>query len=273
MQWLPKRITWQWIYLVVRWVMAAYFLGWLIGSRFHHANGGPRFFIFLTNWSFLAWNAYLIISAISVSFKMSMIYCCKKAHNEPLLHTPKPYIDIDRPVGCCSRESDTTSWYHKVQWLFFYLGAESAVLVSILYWALLYSGGSVDGVNANTHLVNAIFALIDVFFSGIPVRILHFIYPSIIGSSYAVFSGIYFAAGGTNVQGDPFIYPVLDYEENPGSAIGWVLAVLLIFIPLINLLFYGLYTVKFWLTYYLWARVESKQTNEERELDDVYIQQ
>lgn len=253
--------------------MAAYFLAWLIVSGFHHANGGPKFFIFLTNWSFLAWNGYLIISAISVSFKMSMIYCCKKAYNERLLHAPKPYIDIDIPVGCCGRESDATSWYHKVQWLFVYLGAESAVLVSILYWALLYSGGSVDGVNANTHLVNAIFALIDVFFSGIPVRILHFAYPAIIGGGYAVFSGIYFAAGGTNVQGDSFIYPVLDYEENPGSAIGWVLAVLLIFIPLINLLFYGLYTVRFWLTYYLWARVESKQTNEERELDDVYTQQ
>lgn len=248
--------------MVFRWAMVAYFLAWLIPAGLHDANGGPKFFIFLTNWSYLAWNCYLIISALSVTYTMSMIYCFKKAYNTPLFHTPKPYIDIDRPVGCCSRGSDETSWYHKVQWLSFYLGAESAVLVSILYWALLYSGGRVDGVNANTHLVNAIFALIDVFFSGIPVRVLHFIYPAIIGSTYAVFSGIYFAADGTNVQGDPFIYPVIDYESKPGSAIGWVMAVIVFFIPLVNLLFYGLYTVRFWLTYCLWARKEPEETNE-----------
>lgn len=246
--------------------MAVYFFAWLFPSGLY-GDGGPKFFIFLTNWSYLMWNSYLIISALSVTFKISTIYCCKyrKRNAQSLLDTPTPYIDIDRPVGCCGRENDTTSWYQKVQWLFFYLGAETAVLVSVLYWTLLYSGGPVDGVNANTHLVNGIFALIDVLFSGIPVRILHFIYPAAFAGVYVTFTGIYFAAGGTNPNGEPYIYSVIDYENSPGSATGWVLAVGLIFIPLFNMLFFGLYTARFWLTYCLWARKESEQTSEERD--------
>ena len=132
-----------------------------------------------------------------------------------------------------------------------------AVAASILYWALLYSGGPVDGVNVHTHLLNAIIALVDVIFSGVPVRILHFIYPIMFAAVYGVFTGIYFAADGTNAMGDPYIYPVLDYGDSPGSAAGWVLAVVLVMMPIINLLMFGLYSVRFWLTHCLWNRRES----------------
>ena len=263
MQWLPKEIKWQWIYLVFRWFMAAYFFGWLIPSGLYDDNGGVKYFIFLTNWCYLMWNFYLIISAISVTIKVSLVYCRGEqsgaTSTQALLEHPKPYIDIDKPVGCCGRSSDATSWYQKLQWVFFYLGAEMAVIVAILYWALIYDGGRVDGVNVNTHLVNGIVALIDIFFSGIPVRILHFIYGVAFGATYIIFTGIYYAADGTNVRGDPYIYDVIDYGNNPGSATGWVLAVVFIFLPLVHLVVFGLYTVRFWLTYCLWARKEPEQ--------------
>ena len=131
-----------------------------------------------------------------------------------------------------------------------------AVVVSILYWTLLYSGGPVDNINA--HLVNGIIALIDVVFSGVPVRILHFIYPAMFATAYAVFTGIYFAAGGTHPNGNPYIYPVIDYGNRPGLAVGLVVAVVLVMIPIINLMIFGLYSVRFWLTHCLWTRRESR---------------
>ena len=258
LQWLPKNIKYQWIYLVFRWTMAAYFFGWLIPSGLLEANGGAKYFIFLTNWSYLAWNVYLIVSAVSATVKVVLVYCYPShaghsATTTSLLEAPKPYVDIDVPAGCCGREGDAISWYHKIQWVLFYFGVHMAVVVSILYWALLYGGGPVDGVNANTHLVNCIIALVDVFFSGVPVRILHFIYPVLFGAVYAVFTGIYFAADGTNAMGDPYIYSVIDYESSPGSAAGWVLAVVLVIIPIIHLLLFGLYSLRFWLTHCLWV--------------------
>ena len=137
-----------------------------------------------------------------------------------------------------------------------------ALIVSLLYWLVIYDGGAVDGVNANTHLINGIVALIDIVFSGVPVRVLHFIYPTLFGATYVVFTGIYHASDGTNVQGDPFIYSVINYEENPGSSTGVVLAVVLLFVPLVHLLVFGLYSARFWLTYCLWARRESSLPDE-----------
>ena len=266
LQWLPRDIKYQWIFLAFRWIMAAYFLGWLVPSGLLVENGGVKYFIFLTNWCYLAWNSYLIFSAVSATVKVCLVYCYpshagQTATTTALLETPTPYMDVDVPVGCCGREGDATSWYHKIQWVLFYFGVHMAVVVSLLYWALLYSGGPVDGVNVNTHLVNAIIALIDVFISGIPVRILHFIYGAIFTTAYSTFTGIYFAAGGTNANGDPYIYAVLDYGSNPGSAAGWVLVVVLVIVPVVHLLLFGLHTARFWLTYHLWARREAASSN------------
>ena len=251
--------------------MAAYFFGWLIASGLYAPNGGAKYFIFLTNWCYLMWNCYLIISAVSATVKVSLVYYREKqsdpASTQTLLECPKPYIDIDKPVRCCGRGNDATTWYQKVQWVFFYFGAELAVVVVILYWALIYNGGAVDGVNANTHLVNGIIGLIDIFFSGVPVRILHFIYGVAFGATYVVFTGIYHAANGTNVQGDPYIYDVIDYGNNPGSATGWVLGVVFVLLPLVHLMVFGLYTIRFWLTYCLWARKEPQQGEQEMKED------
>ena len=264
-QWLPINIKYQSIfYLGFRWIMAVYFFCWLVPSGH---EGGVKFFIFLTNWSFLAWNIHLIFSAVSATITVCLVYCCPSYTGDStstLMENPKPYIDIDVPIGCCGREGDATRWYHKIQWVLFNLGVNMAVVVPLLYWTLLYSGGSVDGINANTHLVNGIIALVDVSFSGVPVRVLHFIYPLMFSSAYVVFTGIYFAVDGTNVMGDPYIYPVIDYEKSPGSAAGWVLAGCLIIIPLVNLLLFFLYSVRLFITYQICARRESPTQQSDR---------
>ena len=247
--------------------MAAYFFGWLVPSGLLETNGGVKYFIFLTNWCYLMWNAYLIVSAVSATVKVALVYlhpshAGNTATSTSLLKSPIPHIDIDVPVGCCGREGDASSWYQKIQWVLFSIGVNMAIAASILYWALLYTGGFVDPVDIHTHLVNAVIALIDVVFSGVPVRILHFVYPVLFAITYSVFSGIYFAAGGTNSGGRPYIYSSIDYGNRPGSAAGLVLAVVLVVIPVVNLLLFGLYSARFWLTHCLWARRESSASGE-----------
>ena len=79
MQCLPQSWKFQWMYLVYRWIIALFFLIWLFFAGFHSDNGGPKFFIFLTNWSFLVFNAHLVWSAISVtlSYFLAALVCKK----------------------------------------------------------------------------------------------------------------------------------------------------------------------------------------------------
>ena len=148
-----------------------------------------------------------------------------------------------KPVGCCGKARDGTVWYQKIHWFLFNISNSWAIAVSILYWALLRTG-ALDGVNLTTHLLNAIVALIDVLVTRIPVRILHILYPLLGAGIYVVFTGIYFAANGTNVRGDLYIYSVIDYGSNPGQSAGLALAVAFVYYPIMYLLVYGLFLLR-----------------------------
>ncbi len=120
-------------------------------------------------------------------------------------------------------ESDTTSWYQKLQWLLHTIGTGMAVCVMVLYWGLLYRGGTVDGINANTHLTNGLLALLDIWVSGTPIRILHVVYLQLFCGVYTTLTGIYFAAS----NGD-FVYDIIDYDERPVTASVSVVVIALI---------------------------------------------
>ena len=105
------------------------------------------------------------------------------------------------------------------------------------------------------HLVNGIIALVEIWVTGVPVHFLHFVYVQIIAGSYVVFTGIYFAANLTNnMDGERYIYSVLDYEANPGTASALVILVVLVLVPAIHLVFYLQYVLRYWLVYFIYGR-------------------
>ena len=225
---------------------------WLFVAGFLPANGGPRFFIFLTNWAILSFNAYLIWSAFSTTLHYLLVHkCCKSRYHDDNFNHGYSEYELEKPQGCCGLKSNGISWYHMIHWLLFALGAEVALAITILYWSLIYDTdqGAPDGVNVNTHLTNGIVALLDIFITGIPISIYHFIYIQLFFTVYAVFTGIYHAADGTNVNGSPFIYGIIDYGSTPGTAAGIVIGVILVYTPIIHLLFYLLYLARYWLVY------------------------
>lgn len=253
LQWLPHTWKFQWIYLIYRWVISIFFLVWLFQAGFYPINGGVKFFIFLTNWAFLVFNAYLFWGAISVTLSYILAnFACKNKYSDL---SSKNYDDEEdeedqcgcqlfhRPVGCCGRERDGTTWHQKIMWVLFNIGISWAVSVTVLYWALLRTG-PIDGVNITTHLVNALVGVFDIGVTGVPVRLLHIVYPTAAAGAYAVFTGIYFAANGTNTLDRPYIYSVIDYGSSPGLSAGLVLAVVLVFFPVIYLLTYGIFLLR-----------------------------
>ena len=146
-----------------------------------------------------------------------------------------------------------------IQWFFTILSYDIALCILVLYWSSIYNGGPIDGINANTHLMNGLVSVIDLcFVSGVPVNTLHVIYPVIFAVIYSLFTGLYYA-GSQNA-----VYSVLDYGENLGFAIGLCIIAAFVLIPVIHLiLFYPLYKLKVFILYSLFRPPIDEQPNKE----------
>lgn len=130
-----------------------------------------------------------------------------------------------------------------------------ALWITIVYWTALHpyvvefeliKGPWMHALNYFLHLVNTLSCVFDMFMTARPVRLHHAYLPALFGVWYTFFSLIYWAAGGTGIcaprclnlpldssldQLDPscpvhcdsYIYPILDWEDNPGMAAGIVI--------------------------------------------------
>lgn len=216
------------------------------------ANGGPKYFIYLTNWAFLLFNLYLLVSAIAVTLQFVIHHLYD---NENLsrgdLYQRRNNLRGKHQVIRMLFGADYTHevvWYQKVQWLLITIGLEMAIAIPLLYWTVVYrSDHNLDGENLNVHLVNGVIAIFDICFSGMIIRLLHVVYVMFIGVVYVVFSGIYYAADGTNARDEPYIYPAIDYDDKLGQAILYIFLILLIFLPLLHIIIYAIYGTRQWL--------------------------
>ena len=231
--------------------MALYFNGWLISTG---TKSDSKFFIFLTNWAFILFNIHLLYAALSTTADYCKAYlCCKQHYNELMFERDADEFEIVEPTGCFNRENNQLQWYHMIQWVLFTLGVQAAAIVVILYWCLLYRGGYFDVYDAHFHLVNGIFGLIDLWVSGLPICFLHFYLPQFFSAAYISFTGIYYAAGGTGINGTSYIYPPLNYAEHPGLAAGLSIGVF-VCLPILHFLFYAQYVARYWLVYLIYGR-------------------
>ncbi len=229
--------------------MAIYFFSWLIVSGV--ASGGPLYFVFLTNWAIIAFNLYLVIAALSTTTKFLTVHViCRQRYSEAELdRVQNEDYSLKSPSGCCGYSDNKLTWYQMIHWFFFNVGNMQAFAILVLYWGILYRGGPVDGINANTHLVNGLVSIVDLWVSGLPVNFLHFIWIVMYAAIYCIFTGVYFVISGNS------IYPVLDYENFTGSAIGLASGVTLVYLPLVHIIIFFLQSVIiFWLLRWCYSR-------------------
>ncbi|XP_013133344.1 PREDICTED: protein rolling stone-like isoform X2 [Papilio polytes] len=186
--------------LVVRLTLAAVASGILIWSLV--AGAGPYWIIYLTNWGLLL-VTMMTLSGLLVS---CMSLC-------------KPLTDaVELP------------WYVSMYWLIYNITVSIAIMITLLYWILLFdpdetNDGSAQGdiwLDVATHGINSCITLVEVLAARTPVRLLHVYQPLGVGLWYAAFSGVYYAAGGTDGNGYPFIYEILDWRQ--GGRAGTVVA-------------------------------------------------
>ncbi|VDD80691.1 unnamed protein product [Mesocestoides corti] len=99
------------------------------------------------------------------------------------------------------------------------------------------------------HLIPACTVFIDAWVNGLPIRLLHAIYPTLLGLIYAVFSYIYYDAG--NIRP---IYPVLDWSKPADAVIASVLTIT--FGLVIQVFLYVIFFIRIVLSYRLGGRGE-----------------
>lgn len=269
LQWFPRSLKWQLLYLSYRWILAIYFLCWFVVIIVNSLDYIKwKYLIYISNWAFMIWLAYLIISGISLSIKFvcQLILLCKTRTSELGYEYECRMCQIDDCECTDCQKSGKTPWscsvMEKSQWLLFTVGTEFAVAITLLYWTIFYQPHSKHNFfsldSLHIHLVNGILALVDLWMTGVPIRVYHALYSILFALSYVAFTGVYYAAGGTDPTGNSFIYPLLNYRTNPGSAVGLGIMCALLLMTVIHFVFFILSLVRNWITSYIQRQFYSK---------------
>lgn len=142
------------------------------------------------------------------------------------------------------------SWYHILLWVGHYLATVVAIPIIVFYWGLI--AGQVTGwaVNFHIHLFVAIPGLIDSLVTRLPWRLYHAYVPMLFGVAYFLFSLIYDILGGTNQNGNPYIYAGLDYSSNPTMSIGFMILLIFLVFPFVHFLYWLLHVLRTFLLYH-----------------------
>lgn len=131
----------------------------------------------------------------------------------------------------------------RLQWLLLVLVGSFSLNVSILYWTVNYpmSSHPIRPFSINLHVVNSFQVLLEVFLSSSPVHLCHYIYLLAAGILYLLFAILFWLGGFTNMNGQPYVYRVLDFGEHPVMAAISALGFSLVGLPLFH---FALWTVQ-----------------------------
>lgn len=81
-----------------------------------------------------------------------------------------------------------------------------------------------SALNVLVHGINSVVIAIDIVVTDRPFRLLHVFQPFGVLFLYIVFSVVYWAAGGVDNEGNPYIYPILDWNKPEETIVVVVLA-------------------------------------------------
>ena len=115
----------------------------------------------------------------------------------------------------------------KIQWCIYNVAFPAAILVTIIYWSVLYpmrvnyNNFQTGFLDISLHGLNTVLIIIEQYLSSIPSRVLHVYQPMIYAALYMVCSGVLWSQTGI------VLYPyVLDWERpaiTTGVMCGFVL--------------------------------------------------
>jgi len=136
---------------------------------------------------------------------------------------------------------------HKVAWFFYIIASNNSFMVTIVYWNFLYNGSKIGEADVSFHLLNSVFMLTETCLSAVPVRLLHVIYAELYGLLYLIFTVVFWRSGGSDANGNNFIYPILDYKDKPYTAAKFIILYALVGLPASQMINFGLFKLRCYL--------------------------
>lgn len=199
----------------------------------------------------MLFNAHLAFFALCCTYYLIKVNLCNKEEKPEQLTLADLHDPPSKRCYCCSK--DTIPWYLSIVWCTHYISTGISLPLVLLYWTILANDITYWSITFHVHLFVAVPGLVDCLLTGLPWRLYHMFIPMSFGATYIIFTAIYYAAGGTDVSGQLYIYPILDYRDNPISAA--MIAVVLVFVlaPFVHFVFWCLYFVK---TFFLFHKLK-----------------
>ncbi|CAG0883905.1 unnamed protein product [Darwinula stevensoni] len=129
------------------------------------------------------------------NFTIQSIHNC---HNDKVLAKDISKVPDEAELSEGHGFLDEMNWALKTSWILGNISHNAAFIVTIAYWSLLFAPGEVVSLsNGVAHISNALQVMMNLCIDLRPFRIHHFYIPFVYSSVYIIFTGIYFAAGGT----------------------------------------------------------------------------
>ena len=201
-----------------------YVFGWLIAYIVNRASiegKKGKTFITMSVWTYVIFNITLMLVTF-ITYK----HFINKLRTVDVVPGSEQMAAVTSTQQLTYNE-DNINCIEKITWLLYTVSLTMTFMVTVGYYTA--AGTNYDDFDVfalHIHGINLLIMYADFLLSQIPIHFLHFYFPTLFVAVYLIFTGIYYAAGGTGAQGRSYIYPLLDYENDLGWAI--LLAVVLV---------------------------------------------
>lgn len=207
----------QWLFIGIKFACAAWLLASLVVATLEYNPTPEYFYVYLSAWGFVFTVLYFICSFLTAA----VLACHQRGQNEDAM-TGKSGILI------------------KTTWSLFSLAFPFELVITVLFWVLVYDGGAVDYTGLILHGIAWIVIGIDgILINRIPMKMKQFIFCETIAICYTVWSVLHSVLNvGTpyDEEGeDGPIYDAVDWKNDTGFAVGLALALLFIGNPIVYL--------------------------------------
>ena len=230
-------------------MVMVYVFGWLIAYVINRAiikDKKGKTFITMSVWAYITFNITLMLITF-ITYKhfinklrtIDLTTASEMGDSDTEMENTSTEQMEDRPTEIegtpaqqLSYNDDNVGFIKKLTWLLYTTSLTMSFMVTAGYYTA--AGTDFDDFDVfalHIHGINFLIMCTDFLLSQIPIHFLHFYFPTIFVVVYLIFTGIYYAAGGTGAQGKPYIYPLLDYKNGLGKAI--LLAIVLVIVTAI----------------------------------------
>ena len=203
-------------------------------------------FIYLTNWTYTILNIYFVfattLSCIALYTDLGKPVEAPLATDEQAVEIemgPANYGAVDQDREDAS-EKDALQCHHKFLWFLYVISATAGVWITAGYWTVLVGDDPIDANNVTKHALISVFMVLDTCLSAVPIRLFHSLYPFLYLVIYISFSVIYWLLDGTNIEGEPFIYAALNYNDFDPTFGGLLAVFILVVLPVLHLILFGI---------------------------------